>query len=325
LFFLPWQLIAAYVLDLAVGDPSWLPHPVRWIGAAVTWVENVFYEEAAAPALQRLGGIVLWMCVVGLVLSASMVTMGAFYHIHRYLGHAVAIWLAWSALASRSLYGESVRVAAALRAGDIEFARERLSMLVSRDTSELDEAGIFRALVETVSENVSDGIVAPLFYLALGGPLWGIVYKAVNTMDSMVGYMNDRYRWFGWFPARMDDLANLVPARLAGWLLIAAAACLGLDWRAAREIMRRDARKPKSPNAGFPEAAAAGALGVQLGGGSVYFGKWVEKPVLGDPERPLTLDTYRTMVKLMFVASFLALVMALGIMYGKMFVHRFFG
>ena len=323
--FWPWQLITAYLIDLATGDPAWMPHPVRWMGAIIKWVESVFYEEQAPSALQRLGGFILWMSVIGVVLSAAMVAIGVSYHIHPYLGHAVVIWIVWSTLATRSLYRESARVAAALRASDLDLARERLSRLVSRDTSDLDEPGILRALIETVSENISDGIVAPMFYLAIGGPLGGIVYKAVNTMDSMVGYTNDRYRYFGWFPARMDDLANLIPARLSGWLLVAAAACLGMDWRAARKIMRRDARKPKSPNAGFPEAAAAGALGVQLGGESVYFGQRVEKPLLGDPERPLTLETYRLMVKLMLTASLLGLVLALGIIYGKMFVHRFFG
>jgi adenosylcobinamide-phosphate synthase len=167
--------------------------------------------------------------------------------------------------------------------------------------------------VETVSENLSDGIVAPLFFLALGGPVAAMVYKAMNTMDSMVGYMNDRYRYFGWFAARADDLANWIPARLSGLLLVGAAALMKRDWRRAWTTMRRDARKMKSPNAGYPEAAAAGALHVQLGGVNVYFGQPVEKPTLGDPGDPLTLDVYNSMIRLMYFTSALGVVLALGI------------
>jgi adenosylcobinamide-phosphate synthase len=185
-------------------------------------------------------------------------------------------------------------------------------MIVSRDTGKLEEGDILRAVVETVAENISDGIVAPLVYLALGGPVAALLYKAVNTMDSMVGYQNDRYRYFGSWAARIDDLANWVPARLSGLILVGAAACLKLDRGSAWQVMRRDARKMKSPNAGYPEAAAAGALGVQLGGVNFYFGQAVEKPTLGDARRPMTLDTYRRMVRLMYLASLAAFGMALG-------------
>ena len=279
----------------------------------ITWMEGVFYEKNASPILQRLSGCVFWSSVVLTVVAATKVFIGVFVHLHPYLGYFAVIWLSYAALATRSLHRESAGVARALRSGNIELARQRLAWIVSRDTSQLDEQDIVRALVETVSENISDGIIAPLFYLALGGPLGAMVYKTVNTLDSMVGYKNERYRYFGWFSARMDDVANWIPARLSGLLLVAATACLRLDWRNAWHTMRRDARKMKSPNAGYPEAAAAGALKVQLGGVSIYFGEPVEKPLLGAPQTPLTLDAYRSMIRLLYVTSFLGLVVALGI------------
>ncbi|MEM5787996.1 MAG: adenosylcobinamide-phosphate synthase CbiB, partial [Syntrophobacteraceae bacterium] len=251
-----------------------------------------------------------WLVVVAATVSASMVLIGVSQHLGHYLADAVLIWLAYTTLATRGLHQESSRVARALREEDIAAARERLSRIVSRDTSQLDEAGILRALVETVSENISDGIVAPLFYLGIFGPVGAITYKAINTMDSMLGYTNDRYRFFGWFPARADDIANWIPARISGLLMVGASACLGKDWRNAMRIMRRDARKMKSPNAGYPESAAAGALGVELGGVNYYFGEPVEKPRLGDPLGPITFETYGRMIKLMYVTSGLAFFMA---------------
>ena len=325
MLFLPWHLVSAYALDLAAGDPSWMPHPVRWIGRIIQWIEGCFYEADAPPALQRLGGLILWMSVVAFVLSGTMVLIGVSYHIHKYLGYAVVIWITWTTLATGSLHRESSKVAAALRAGDLDTARKRLSGLVSRDTAHLDEAGVLRALIETVSENISDGIVAPIFYLAVAGPLGAVFYKAVNTMDSMLGYANERYRYFGWFPARADDAANWVPARLSGLLLVGAAACCSMDWRAAWRIMRRDARLLKSPNAGFPESAAAGALGVELGGESIYFGQPVSKPTLGDPAGPITLETYRQALRLMYLASLLALLLAVCTLYGKMLFRSLHG
>jgi adenosylcobinamide-phosphate synthase len=308
--FLPWHLALAYGLDLTIGDPQWLPHPTRWIGRLITWVESVFYDDQASPNLQRLAGCAFWMSVVAGVFIGATVIIQLSVHLDVLFGYAVTIWLAYTTLATRSLHRESSRVVQALREGNLTTARERLSMIVSRDTGQLEEKEILRAVIETVAENISDGIVAPLLYLALGGPLAAIVYKTVNTMDSMVGYQNERYQHFGWCAARIDDLANWVPARVSGLILVAASAGLKLDWRRAWQVMRRDARKMKSPNAGFPEAAAAGALGVQLGGTNVYFGQAVAKPTLGDAGRPMTLDTYRLMIRLLYLASFGAFMVA---------------
>lgn len=317
MMFSPWQLAAAYVLDLLAGDPSWLPHPVRWIGRLISWAENNLYDASASPWLLRSAGFLLWVLVIAVVVAATEAVTGLSHQFGQIVGGIVLVWLAFTTLATRSLHKESARVIREIERGDLELARYQLSRIVSRDTSNLDEAGILRAVVETISENISDGIVAPLFYLAIFGPVGALVYKAVNTMDSMLGYMNERYRYFGWFPARADDVANWIPARLTGWLVVGAAVCLGRDWRQAVRIMLRDARKMKSPNAGYPEAAAAGALGVQLGGTNIYFGEPVEKPRLGDPTEPITRETCRRMTRLMYATSALAFFMAFCILLCK--------
>ena len=311
--FLPWHLVSAYLLDLAAGDPSWLPHPVRWIGRLITRTENVLYAESAAPIFMRVSGFALWVIVIAVVLCAAKVFIAISQLAGPTFGNLALIWLAYSTLATRSLHKESSHVAKALRTGDLALARERLSLIVSRETLQLDRDGILRALLETVSENISDAIVAPLLCLGFFGPVGALVYKAINTMDSMLGYKNKRYRYFGSFAARADDLTNWVPARISGWLVVGASACMGMDWRAAADIMMRDAPKMKSPNAGYPEAAAAGALGVQLGGANFYFGQLVEKPLLGEPINHITLETYGRMIRLMYLSSGLAFFMAVCI------------
>lgn len=288
-----------------------MPHPVRWIGALINRLEAIFHDGTGSPTLQRVAGCAFWAAVVSGTVIGSIILLAMASQIHPWFGWGLSVWLAYTALATRSLHRESAAVAAALEAGNLELARSRLSLIVSRDTGSLEEGDILRAVVETVAENVSDGIVAPIFYLALGGPAAGLAYKAVNTMDSMVGYENARYRYFGWGPARADDVANWIPARLSGLLLVAAAALLRFDWRASWRVMRRDARKMKSPNAGFPEAAVAGALHIQLGGTNVYFGQAVEKPTLGDGGKPITLETYRAVVRLLYTSSLLALTFGL--------------
>ncbi len=322
--FLPWHLAAAYILDLLAGDPEWFPHPIRWIGQAIFRLENLLYDAKATPLLQRLSGMFLWLIVVAAVVCSSILLIQIARSAGWIFADLVMIWLGYTTLATRSLHREASNTALALRQGDIDLARQRLSRIVSRDTSHLDEAGILRALIETVSENISDGIVAPLFYLALFGPVGAMAYKAINTMDSMLGYLNDRYRYFGWFSARADDVANFVPARLSGWLMVGASACIGMDWRKARQTMLRDAGKMKSPNAGYPESAAAGALGIELGGINVYFGEAVEKPRLGEPLHAITLETYGIMIRLMYITSGLAFLMALCILMSSLALNSLF-
>jgi adenosylcobinamide-phosphate synthase len=219
--------------------------------------------------------------------------------------------LAANCLALRSLHLESKTVIEALEEGDLGAARSALSMIVGRETAQLDEEGILRATIETVAENASDGVIAPLFYLSLGGPVAALLYKAANTLDSMVGYKNERYLQFGRVAAQLDDLLNWIPARLTGLLLIAAAGLTGLNSRSAWRIMWRDARLHASPNAGWPEAAVAGALNLKLGGDAVYFGQRIEKPTFGDGGVSITIGHYRQMIRLLYVASSLGVLIAL--------------
>ncbi|MCU0573670.1 MAG: adenosylcobinamide-phosphate synthase CbiB [Syntrophobacteraceae bacterium] len=313
--FLPWHLTAAYFLDLLLGDPSGWPHPVRWIGRWIEWCESLFHDEDGSPGYQRIAGLIFWLMVVGGVACTTLACVKLVWLLHPVAGAVLSIWISYAVLATRSLHAESRAVVRALAAGDLPAARKRLSWIVSRDTSQLGEREILRAVIETVAENISDGIVAPLLFLALGGPVGAMTYKAVNTMDSMVGYLNDRYRYFGWFAARADDVVNFVPSRLTALLMAAAAAALGLDWRNAWKVARKDARRMKSPNAGYPEAAAAGALHIQLGGSSTYFGQVVMKPTLGEDVNPLSPEVYSSMIRLMYATSFLAFLMALGILF----------
>ena len=269
-------VLAAFLLDLLVGDPRWLPHPVVGIGRLIRALEGGLERLP----WRRAAGVLLTLLTVAITAFLAWGSIALATALHPWCGTALAVWLACSCLATRSLHTESVPVVAHLRAGHLVEARQALAMLVSRDTASLDEAGILRGTVETVSENSSDGIVAPLFYLCLGGPVLALAYKAASTLDSMVGYRNERYLDFGWASARLDDLLNLIPARLTALFMALAAPLAGGSIRHAWHIAVRDAGKSKSPNAGWPMAAAAGALGVQLGGPAVYFGRIETKPIL---------------------------------------------
>lgn len=296
----PLILFAAVLLDLLLGDPRWLPHPVVAIGRLINLLERGLRR---LPVNERLAGVLLLAVTVGTTYGLAFFLLKGAYAVSPYAGFAVAVFLAWTCLAARSLHGESQAVAAALEAGDLPEARRRLSFIVGRDTAELEEPEIWRAVVETVAENTSDGVIAPLFFLMLGGPALAMAYKAVNTLDSMVGYRNERYIRFGWASARFDDLANLIPARMTGFLMVLAAPFFGLSAADAWRIMGRDGRNHSSPNSGIPEAAAAGALGVRLGGTNRYFGRPVEKPTIGDPVRPLSPAAWRGAVRLMYGAE----------------------
>lgn len=295
---------AAVILDWLIGDPRWFPHPVAFIGRLIIWLES---RLRIAFRRERTGGLLLLVLTVGVTVFTSAALLKIAYTVHHLAGTIVAIILSWSCLAARSLHGESAQVAEALDSGDIVAARKRLSWIVGRDTENLEESGIWRATVETVAENSSDGVIAPLLFLMIGGPVAGLAYKAVNTLDSMVGYRNETYLLFGRASARFDDLVNFVPARLTGGLIAMTALFTGLDWRNSWRIMRRDGRNHSSPNSGIPEAAAAGALGIQLGGTSFYFGKPVAKPTIGDPLKPVDRAAWLGAVRLMYGAEILLL------------------
>ncbi|MBI5875418.1 MAG: cobalamin biosynthesis protein CobD, partial [Deltaproteobacteria bacterium] len=236
----------------------------------------------------------------------------------------LSIFLAYTTLSIKSLHQEAWSVIHAitppapplLKGGDggVAEARKRLSHIVGRDTKNLSEEEIYRAVVETVAENTSDGIVAPLFYLALGGPALAIAYKAVNTLDSMVGYKNEKYKNFGWFSARMDDTANFIPARITAVLMVIACFILRRDWKKSLKIIRRDARNHPSPNAGYPEAATAGALGLQLGGANYYFGEPHNRPLIGDKDNEFTIKSVKGTVKIMHLTAFLGVVLFSGLL-----------
>lgn len=309
-------VLGAVVMDLFLGDPRTLPHPVVIIGWLISWLEGVLRQRISDP---RLAGVALLVITVGTsyLVAAALIYLGTL--VAPAVGFLVALYLAWVSIAARSLHSESARVVEALERGDLPAARLALSYIVGRETAQLDEPEIIRGAVETVAENTGDGVVAPLFYLMLGGPALAIAYKAVNTLDSMVGYKNERYLEFGWASARFDDLANFIPARLTAFLMVLAAPLCGLDGTGSWRILRRDCRNHASPNSGFPEAAAAGALGVRLGGANRYFGRIVEKPTIGDPVRPLSLAAYAGVVRLMYgseallVLGWTALMVALKI------------
>jgi adenosylcobinamide-phosphate synthase len=293
----PLVIIAAVALDLLVGDPRWLPHPVVGIGRLISALEKVLRRLIRN---EHTAGALLLVTVVGVTCLLAVVLLKGASAANPYLGVAVATLLSWTCLAARSLHGESKLVADRLADGDLPGARHYLSRIVGRDTYDLNEQEIWRALVETVAENTSDGIISPLFYLMVGGPVLGLAYKAVNTLDSMVGYKNERYLKFGWASARFDDLANWFPARLTGLLMAVVAPFVGLSATRAFTMMVRDGGNHSSPNSGIPEAATAGALGVRLGGTNCYFGKPVEKPTIGDPLRELSREAYQGAIRLMY-------------------------
>jgi len=295
-------VLAAVLLDLVLGDPRVLPHPIVAIGRLISFLEPRLRRSIRN---ERLAGCLLLTLTVGFTYTVASLLLALAYLIAPDAALVVAMYLGWVSLAARSLHLESAKVAHALERGDLPGARVALSSIVGRETADLDEPEIVRGAVETVAENTGDGVIAPLFYLMLGGPALALAYKAVNTLDSMVGYKNERYLEFGWASARFDDWANYLPARLTGLLMVLAAPLCGLSGGNAWRIMRRDGRNHSSPNSGFPEAAAAGALGVQLGGANRYFGKIVEKPTIGDPTRPLTLAAYLGVVRLMYASELL--------------------
>ena len=299
-----------FVLDFFIGDPENWWHPVRAIGGLISWMEKrlrrLFPKTAAG---ELLAGAILAAAVPGLTGAAATALLWLAAQLHPAFSFLLGSMMCGQLLAARSLKTESEKVYKALKQKTLEEARYQVSRIVGRDTKNLDAAGVTRAAVETVAENASDGVIAPLFWMLLFGPVGGFCYKAVNTMDSMVGYKNDRYLYFGKAAARLDDLANWIPARLTGLLFVLTAYLLpGYNGKQALKIWRRDRRCHKSPNSAQSEAACAGALGVQLAGDASYFGKIVKKPFIGDALRPVEAEDIVRANRLMYVASLLALI-----------------
>jgi adenosylcobinamide-phosphate synthase len=296
---LAFIFLAAYLLDLALGDPPDWPHPVRLVGRVIEYWDNVLYQP------QVTAGALFWLAVMGTTLIGVIGLLVIMAVVPAVAAILLLVYFLYAGLATRSLHQESRRVEKALALGDLPEARSRLAMIVGRETAQLDAEGIRRAVLETVAENLGDGVASPMICTLLLGLPGLYLYKAANTMDSMVGYKNYRYRKFGKVAARADDVLNFLPARLTALLMVLAAALVGLSPRGAWRIIRRDAGKTSSPNAGWPEAALAGALGVQLGGPSTYFGRQVDKPFIGDPGAPLSPRQYRQAIRLLYAASIL--------------------
>ena len=306
-------LVLGAILDRIIGDPHGLWHPVIGIGWLISRWENALRKIfPKTPEGERRAGV----CLVILVIVSTLIPSGAIllaaYSLHPLLGMAVETIFCGQLLAARSLQTESARVADAL-AESLPAGRKAVSMIVGRDTENLTEEGVIKAAVETVAENTSDGIIAPMFYMAFGGAFLGFFYKACNTMDSMVGYKNDRYMNFGRAAALWDDVVNHIPARLSGWLMIAAASLLGMNGKDARRIYLRDRYNHASPNSAHTEAVMAGALGVQLAGDAWYFGKLHKKPTIGDPGRPVEREDIRRSHRLMYGTEGLALILLTGL------------
>ena len=299
-------LAVAIILDIVLGDPHTRLHPIRLIGSLIDRLERLLYRKEGSAAIAA--GAALWAAVIIPVAVVSSLIMYTGYSVDPRIGTAVEAVMTYFVLAAGSLRNESMKVFTDLEAGEIEKARYDLSMIVGRDTERLNGDGVAKAAVETVAENTSDGVVAPLIYTALFGPVGGFVYKAINTMDSMLGYRNERYEYFGKVAAVMDDAANLIPSRLCACFMIAATGFYGLflqDYsvRSAYRIWRRDRMKHKSPNSAQTESVCAGALGIRLGGDSYYGGILVEKPYIGDDTRPVRPEDIKKAINLMFGAE----------------------
>ncbi|MCR4705593.1 MAG: adenosylcobinamide-phosphate synthase CbiB [Lachnospiraceae bacterium] len=307
-------LSIGYLADLVIGDPHGMPHPIRLIGRLIGALERLLHKSCD-PKKELLAGSILWILITVMTVIITGVIFASAYICDIRLGVAVEAILTFTILAAGSLCRETMKVHDALP--DLADARKALSMIVGRDTNVLDEAGIIRAAVETVAENTSDGVLAPLLYTAIGGPVLGMLYKAVNTMDSMLGYHNERYEYFGRCAARADDVFNFIPARLSALFMIASAWVLRIftkeyDAACAYRIWRRDRMKHKSPNSAQTESVCAGALAVRLGGNATYGGIPVKKPTIGDPVKEIERSDICRAIRLMFATEgiFVLLILA---------------
>ncbi len=309
-----FALAAGFLLDLCFGDPRWMYHPVCLIGNLISLLERGIRRFFPKTEQGELRGGLLEVILVCLICGGvPLLVLTFLYNLMPWAGFVLETFWCYQLLATRSLKEESMKVYEALTKGTIEEARYAVSMIVGRDTESLDEAGVTKAAVETVAENASDGILAPMFYMALGGAPLMFLYKGINTMDSMLGYKNDKYLYFGRCAAKLDDVANYLPARLSGWLMTAGTLFVGLDTRQAYKIFRRDCRNHASPNSAQTESVMAGALQVQLAGNAWYFGTLYEKPSIGDAIRSVEPEDIKRANRLLYSTAWLGLILCLGL------------
>ncbi len=312
------ELLAAAGLDAVAGDPRWFPHPVRGIGIIIRWCDNNIRKVSRHPAVLRAAGIVLALGLPLLVFVLSYEVMVMADEIVWWLGSLVSIGLAWTTLAARDLWSHVQAVSEPLGRGNLSEARRAVGMIVGRDTDQLSQEDVIRATIETTAESISDGIIAPLFYLALGGAPLALAYKAVNTLDSMIGHKDERYVDFGWASARLDDFANWVPARLSAVLIVIAGALIMSERARIRtgwHVLRRDGSRHPSPNSGWPEAAMAGSLGVRLGGSNFYYGIRNDRPLIGLGGRQPVLEDIEIASRIIMGVSLLGLLSTIGVMW----------
>lgn len=302
-------LVMGYILDLIFGDPYWMPHPVRFIGNLISILEKVI--RRFMPKTKRgeyIGGIILTVMVVSISMVIPLVIILMAKSINTYLALTVETFMCYQILATKSLKVESMKVYDELAKNDLPSARKAVSMIVGRDTKDLTFSGVAKAAVETVAENTSDGIIAPMIFIAIGGAPMGFFYKAINTMDSMVGYKNEKYMNFGRFAAKLDDVVNYLPARISAYEMILSSFFLRYDYKNAFKIYKRDRYNHASPNSAQTESVCAGALDVQLAGNAYYFGKLYEKPTIGDNIREINYDDIKKANRLLYCTSFISIV-----------------
>ena len=301
------SIYTGYALDLIIGDPYSFPHPVRYIGKLISIVEKQIRKITSSDKGLKIAGFFLWFIVVGATFGITTLVLQLF-KFNKLAYFIVNTILIYTTLATKCLKDESVKIYKVLKTGDLEKSRIQLSYIVGRDTTNLNEKEIVRATVETVAENTVDGIIAPLFYGFIGGAPLAMAYKAVNTLDSTVGYKNDKYYYLGFASAKIDDIANYIPARLGVILLPLGSLFTGFNFRNALKIGIRDRKNHKSPNCAFSEGAVAGALGIQLGGTNVYFGKEVYKPTIGDKTREIEIEDIVRTNKIMYSSSIISII-----------------
>ena len=303
------EIILGFLLDLIVGDPQNPIHPIRIIGSLCKTVEKFF--RSILKRYLKVAGLLTWILVVFIVFIFNYLLLKVTYRINPSVTMILGSVMIYFCISTKALKIEGLKVVKYVIKDDIEGARKQLSYIVGRNTKNLDKESILKAVVETVAENMSDGVIAPLFYAGIGGAPLAFLYKAVNTMDSMFGYKNDKYIEFGYFPAKLDDVFNYIPARLSGYFIVVVSFILGLDYKNSFKIYKRDKNNHSSPNSAHPEAAVAGALNVQLGGPNYYFGKLVEKQTIGDDREKIDINKVNNTNNILYCSAVLGCIMAL--------------
>ncbi|MDB8806231.1 MULTISPECIES: adenosylcobinamide-phosphate synthase CbiB [Romboutsia] len=301
------SIYIGYIIDLIVGDPYSFPHPVRYIGKLIKKTESIIRKKAKSDKALKTGGFFLWFIVVGItyLVTYLIIKLSSFIPGGFLVTNSILIY---TTLATKCLKDEAVKIYNVLKTGDIEKARIQVSYIVGRDTTQLNEGEIIRATVETVAENTVDGIIAPMFYAFIGGAPLAMAYKAINTLDSTVGYKNEKYKDLGFASAKIDDIANFIPARISVLLMSIGSLLVGHNCKEALKIGIRDRKNHKSPNCAYAEGAVAGALGVQLGGTNIYFGKAVYKPTIGDKHREIEVEDIVRTNKIMYASSITSMI-----------------